>query len=790
MKGASAAALYGSQAANGVVMITTKRGSSDRTSINVNSSFQADLPYMTYKFQDRYAMGAEGKSQQSNLQWGAKGNSSKLNNDFIEDFFNTGNLWVNSVSVSGGSKVIQNYFSYQNTTGSGIMPENTFNKHNLALRTTTSLFDKFIDIDASVALMRQDISHAPSAPGRYFNPLVGLYLFPEGTDEFNKFKNQYEIMDPDHNVYKMNWNHEEDINKNPYWLLNRYNYSFTANKAVSKLNLTFNLTDFLNLKVRGSYDYTRTDAERKVHYGASVIVTNGGRYEKSNDQVRDAYVDALLNFNKKFDDLSVLATVGTSLSDRKYDGFSNRISLNIINLFSMNNFVGRPGLSESAEHRQLQSVFGTVSLGWKDMLYLDMTARNDWASTLPDGNRSYFYPSLGGSFIFTEMLNQSERRPEWLSFGKIRASWTQVGNDMPWGKTIVYNKLNNSGDVEKSVEAPFIDLKPEKSTAFETGLNLYLFDNRLSFDLAYYLTNTKNQYFLVDAPSGTGFSKYYINAGEVRNSGFEATLGLEAVQTKDFNWHTTLNFSTNQNKVISLPEQYQKTGLKLSSHGFTFLLKEGEKWGEMYKLGAKRDEQGRVIVTEKDGKQQLQDAKEETRIGNVNPDFILGWSNEINYKNLSLSFQIDGRFGGDVISLTQGMLNRYGRSAESADARDAGGVRVPAVTPDGKAYDKPIDPQIWYSSKEGEFALYKATNVRLRELSIGYNLPKSLWANTKYIKGARISLIGRNLLYIYRDAPFDPEATSVNTADNGFSNLDDLSIPMSRNIGFSLNINF
>ncbi len=790
LKGASAAALYGSQAANGVIMITTKRGSSEKIDVSFTSSFQADIPYMTYDFQNAYAMGSEGVSTNSNMQWGAKYNGSDNSNDFIEDFFDTGKLWINSLSISGAGKTMKSYLSYQNTDGKGIMPKNTFDKHNVAFRTTTSLFDDFVEVDGSVALMKQDINHAPSSPGRYFNPLVGLYLYPEGTTEFNKYKENYEVFAPEKNIMKQNWTHEEDINKNPYWLLNRYNYNYHVNKYVTKLNLTFNLTDYLNLKVRGSYDYTKMESERKVNWGVSVITgTQGGRYEVYNDAVTEKYADALLNFNKTYGDFNVLATLGTSVFNYKMEKVGTRVNLRIPNYFHLNNFEGRPINSQSAEQRELQSVFGTASVGWKSMLFLDVTARNDWASTLPSDNRSYFYPSVGVSYIFSEMLTRNNSLPSWLSFGKVRLSATKVGNDMPWGKTVVYNSINESGDVETNTIAPFTDLKPEESTAYEAGLDLRMFNNRVNFDMAFYKTNTKNQYFLVDNATGTGFSQYFINAGEVENTGVEIALGLEPIKTKDLQWNTNFNFTTNKNKIISLPDQYKETGMKLTSGGFTYLLKEGEEWGEMYMKRAKRDAQGRVIVTESNGKQQLQDDNEESRIGNVNSDFMLGWNNQINYKAFSVSFQFDGRFGGKVISNTQAMLNKYGRSQESADARLAGGVSVPAVTPDGQAYNKPIDAQVWYSSREGELAMYDATNVRLRELSVSYTLPTTILERLKYIKGVRLSLIGRNLFYVYRDAPFDPEMV-LSTTTNSTSNVDNFSIPLSRNIGFSLNINF
>lgn len=803
LKGASAAALYGSQAANGVIMITTKRGKEGKTSVNFKSSFQADIPYITYKFNDTYGMGEKGVNQLSNNQWGAK-LAEPISNSFIEDFFDTGTMFQNTVSVSGGSKKLQNYLSYQNTSGAGIMPKNTLSRHNVSLHTTTELFDGFIEAEGIVSLMKQKMDHAPSAPSRYFSPIPGLYLFPEGTEKFNQFKDNYEVMDLTRNVVKQNWDHEADFNKNPYWLINHYNYMYETEKAIAKANLTFNFAEFLNLKLRGSYDKSSSFAERRVDYGMSVISSTtgdngGGRFERYNTEVINSYGDALLNFHKNFNDWSVLATVGTSVTHHEIKDEGVRITLNYPNIFNMKNFAERPMMKNTFEKRMLYSVFGTTSIGWRNMLYLDMTARNDWSSTLPEGNRSFFYPSIGTSFIFTELMKKSS----WLNFGKVRLSWTKVGNDMPWGKTIVYDNMTEAGDLEVNTVAPFTDLKPEESQAIEGGLELRMFDNRLSLDLAFYRTNTKNQYFLVNNTSGSGYKQYYINAGEIRNTGFEATLGFTPVRTKDFTWDGTINFSTNKNKVISLPEQYRKDGLLIGgddASDFMFKLNEGEEWGNLY-VKQMRHVDGKIVVkeSERDGQtvQELQSTNERRKAGNVNPDFMLSTRHTLSYKGFNLGFQIDGRFGGKAMSLTQGFLNTSGRSLESAEARAAGGVHVPALLTNGKGgkeevlteYNKPIDAEVWYKSSMGSVALYKATNVRLRELSLGYTFPQNLLAKTKYIKGASLSLVARNLFFIYRDAPFDPEMV-LSTSSNSMTNLDNFSLPMARSIGVTLNLNF
>ncbi|TCN68875.1 SusC/RagA family TonB-linked outer membrane protein [Acetobacteroides hydrogenigenes] len=809
LKGATAAALYGSQASNGVIVITTKRGASDKTAVSFTSTIQTDIPYLTYKFQDRYTMGVDGKKNQTNDAWGAKRTNEDLSNSFVEDFFNTGVMYQNGISISGGNKTSQNFISYQNTSASGIVPKNEFTKHNFSLRNTSTFFNKFVEVDGSIALTKQDIDNAPAAPGQYFNPLVGLYLYPEGTSEFNKYKDTYEIPDPSRNgLMKQNWIHERDINKNPYWLVNRHIYTVGVDKVITKANVKFNFTDWLNLQIRGSYDKTNLLSERKVYSGIETIAGRGGRYNYETNSNTQAYGDVLLSLNKEINKFSVNATLGSSVNDTKLYVVNNDLGdLAIPNLFDLRNFVGKGNATNKKEHKQLQSVFGTVSLGYADVAYLDVTGRNDWSSTLPAKNRSYFYPSVGASLIFSQLLKNMNLNPEWLDFGKMRFSWTQVGNDMPWGLTEPADKINNGGIIEANTVKPFTDLKPERSTSIEGGLTLRILNNRLSFDMSAYQTNTKNQYFLVDNTSGSGFSKYYINAGEVRNRGMEFTLGFTPVKTNDFSWDGFVNLSFNTNKIISLPSQYKDNGFELSNAGFKFRLYEGEEWGLMYAKRLKRDSEGRIIVTKviengNEGSLQLSQSNSEEKIGSVNPKYMLGFKNEFTYKNVSLGLLVDGRVGGNVVSLTQNFLDGAGRSEVTADARDNEGVHITGVLntvvkETGKAdvttssnFDGKIDAQTYYKTAPiGEINVYKATNFRLRELSLSYMLPQSVVSKLKVVSGVRLSLVGRNLFFIYKDAPYDPD-NILTTSGNGGSNADNFGLPTTRSIGFSLNVNF
>ncbi|MFK8281580.1 SusC/RagA family TonB-linked outer membrane protein [Capnocytophaga cynodegmi] len=809
LKGATAAALYGSQAANGVILITTKRGKSEKMAVSVTSSVQADIPYLTYKFQDRYAMGTNGVNQQTRDAWGAARTNEDLSNDFVRDFFNTGFMMQNGISVSGGNNTSKNFLSYQNTSASGIMPMNEFKKHNLSMRSTTNLFNNFVEVDGSIALTKQDTEHAPTAPGRYYNPIVGLYSFPAGASVFNQYRDVYEISNPNRNgLMTMNWINEEDVYKNPYWLINRHNYSFGVEKVIAKLNTKFNFTPWLNLQLRGSYDRTATIGERKVHSGVVTIAGANGRYDYNTTDDALLYADALLSANKSFEHFSVSATLGSSITDRKYEGKDVLIgNLVIPNLFDLRNYTGIDGgITPTRTHRQLQSVFGTVSLGYDEMVFLDVTGRNDWSSTLPANNRSYFYPSLGTSIVFTEMLNKSEAKPIWLDFGKLRFSWTQVGNDMPWGLTEPYDRLKKGGVIVANTVKPFDDLKPERSNSLEAGINLRMFAGRLTLDAAVYQTITENQYFEVANTSGSGYSSYYINAGKIRNRGLETTLSFIPIQTKDFSWTGTINYTLNENFVMTLPSQYADKGFDLNGNTYFIRLYEGQEWGSMYQKRLKRDDKGNILLTQiidngVDKGIQLQQSDDYEHIGNINPKFLLGFKNEFTYKNLSLSFLIDGRFGGNVISTTQHYLDSYGRTERTADARDNGGVPIKGiltqtVKTNGNAdvvttsdFDGLVNAQTYYKiAPSGETSVYSATNVRLRELSLSYSLPKSIIDRLKPIENIRLSLIGRNLMFFYRDAPYDPEIT-LSTSINGASNTDNFSIPASRSVGFSVNIN-
>jgi len=439
-------------------------------------------------------------------------------------------------------------------------------------------------------------------------------------------------------------------------------------------------------------------------------------------------------------------------------------------------------VEEMNAQRQMQSLFGTAQVGFKDYLFLDVTGRNDWSSTLAYTNSmssGFFYPSVGLTAVLSDMIEM----PEWVNLGKVRGAWSKVGNDLPMYISNPLNVQGVDGNVVINSTAPFDDLKPELTSSIELGTEWNLFNNRVKFDFTYYRTNTKNQLFTLDAPAGSGYSFYYVNAGEIQNEGIEIMLGLTPIAKNDFYWKSSFNFALNRNKVIELhPDLPFFSFGDPGNANYWMRMDEGGSYGDIYGVKFERDDSGKII-TDDEGLPVA--GSDYEKIANINPDFNLGWNNTINYKNLTFSFLIDSRFGGDVVSMTQADLDQYGVTKVTGDARDAGFVEV-----DGQKF---TDVEGFYSSIGGrqgitEHYVYDATNIRLREMTIGFNLPQSMLEKTKLFKGATISAVGRNLFFFYNSAPFDPDA--LYSTGNNLQGVDIFGMPATRSLGFNVKLNF
>lgn len=799
LKGPAAAALYGSSAANGVVIITTKKGKEGRASITFNSSTTIDnAAYGIPEFQNHYT--GTGQS------WGSKINGSP---DYADEFFRSGVTTINSLSLSMGSEAMQTYFSYANTYGKGVVDNNSLVKHNLNFRETANFLNNKLTVDANINGMYQRGNNRVTSGGYYMNPLVGLYHFPrggvEGGKDFNYYKENYQSINPGRNMMDQNWYQNAssggDFEQNPYWLVNKVPNEDVRYRAMFNLSLKYKFNDLFSLQARASADFINDKNETHMYAGTgSILAGANGRYIYGEGSELNTYGDVLFTYQQQFKKFNVNASVGASINDYTgrgtgFDSYPGTLS--IPNVFVIGNVDVNGGLpSDWKTHTQSQSVFFTGQVGFMDQLYLDVTARNDWTSTLAYTkykDKGFFYPSIG----LTWLLNETLKLPEWIDLGKIRGAWSQVGNGLSSYISHPLNSISKNGNVSFNTTAPFDELKPERTTSIEFGTEWRFFNSRLEFDFTYYKTNTKDQLFNLPAPSGSSYEHYNVNAGEIQNQGVEIMLNATPMMTNNFRWKTGFNFATNKNKAISLVEGLDRFLFNGGeSNNVWSYLEVGGSFGDIYGTTFKRDDNGNIEYEAlKEGQKEDERMplvnKDPVKLGNSTPDFNLGWSNTITWKDFSLYFLIDGRFGGDVMSLTEADLDQYGVSKASGDARDRGYIMLEGRKIAGGEGNKNI--QDFYKIVGGragvtEHYMYDATNIRLRELSISYSLPQSLLAKTGFVKGLQLSFIGRNLFFFKNNAPYDPDG--LMSTSNRLQGVDVFGMPTNRSFGFNLKVNF
>lgn len=803
LKGASASALYGSEGANGAIMITTKKGTAGVTRIDVSSSTLFDQTFYRPELQYSYGQ-TPSSSNDAEESWGPAGDYNSLKSQ-VDDFFNTGMTLINSVSLSGGTERNQNYFSYANTTNKGVLPTNTFNQHSFNFRNTNTFFDDRLNFDGNMMYSIQNVHNRPTT-GLYYSPLSGLYMFPRGQN-LNNFLENYEYLSPSRNLYLQNWfniNYDDGLGgthheQNPNWILNRNPTDQNRHNIIGSAKLQYALTDWLSISARGTINKMWNQWERKVYAGtqgvlsgqtSSALPVDNGRYYRNENSSTDLYGDILLTGNRDLSqNLAMVFTLGASITDYTYKGWSlDARKLVAPNAFLLDGlFRGEANsinnLGDAFGRSQKQGVFGSVNLGIKEMIYLDVTARNDWSSTLArtDSEKSgYFYYSGGLSLILSELLSL----PEWNNLSKLRLTYAEVGNDIAQFVSIQPQAtLGNSGVIGVNNSGIFGDqpLKPELSQSFEIGYEGRFFDYRLNLDVALYKSNTKNQYVSFSGPRGLLNTTLYLNAGNVENKGLEIALGLDVLRESALQWNTSLNYTANRNKVLELHPQLANN---YPIGGNYNVLRVGGSFGDLWGKRFLRDANGTIVVSD-DGLP-LTDA--DGYIGTTNPNAIVGWGNNLSLNNFTLTVGIDGRFGGNVISTTQGYLDSFGYSKRSGDARDAGGVEVDAVNQDGSPVTT-VPAQAWYQgigNRDGiiEGQVYDATHFRLREVALSYRIP----LKSNVLKYANIGLVGKNLFFFKNNAPFDPELnTSTGIGGTGYDNF---AIPSIRSFGLDLKLSF
>lgn len=788
LKGAPAAALYGNAAANGVILITTRKGEAGKQSISFASNLLFDRVVCLPEFQNTYGVSDVIDS------WGEPLSNPARNH--AGDFFNTGMTAINSLSISSGKEQMQTYFSYANTTAKGIIPNHHLNKHNLNLRETSTLYNGRLHLDGNINLMQQKVKNRPVPGGFYMNPLVGLYRFPRGMD-IAPYKENFEIRNDDRQLMVQNWHSStEDFEQNPYWVINRIQSSDERVRIIASLAAKVTITENLNIQARGTIDYIH-DKFREQFYASTApsLAGNNGRYIESSYNEKQIYGDIITTYKHTIGSFELNISAGLSINDNtvnslRYD--SKTASLKYANVFNIANINMNTSAyidEQKDAQRQKQSVFATAQIGFREQIYIEVTARNDWSSTLAfttHEKKGFFYPSLGGSWIISNTLTM----PAWVSLGKFRGAWSKVGNDIPLYITTPVAHIMAGGEIQWADAAPFEEMQPEMNTSFEVGTEWEFFNNRLSLNFTFYDNHTRHQFFKLPSKNGDIYAYRYANAGNIRNYGVECRIGGEPV-SKELKWKTGLNYSFNRNKILSLHEELPVFTYGPSSFSSTYAmkLKKGGSFGDIYGKAFKRDENGQILYEtqgSKSGLPQIIGDGNTEKVGNANARFRLSWDNKLSWKGLTLSCLIDGRFGGQLLSQTQADMDQFGVTKTTGEARDRGYVNLEGhpVTNIKGFYKSVVGGRAGVT----EYYMYDATNIRFREVALGYDLPEKWLQKTKIISGIQISMISRNLGFIYKKAPFDPDLVLSTGNDN--QAIDSYGMPTTRSMGFNLRFTF
>lgn len=784
LSGPSAAALYGSSAANGVVMITTKKGTQDKLSVSYSNNTTFSRAYIMPSFQNTYGPTEEGSYQ----SWGEK--LATPSSYDPRNFFRTGYNETNSVSLSTGNSRNQTYFSAASTNAGGIIHGNDYDRYNFTVRNTANFLDEKMTLDLN--FMYSDIKERNMiAQGQYMNPIVPVYLFPAG-DDFSRLE-VYERYDASRNMKVQYWPYESDLTmQNPYWITERDKFINHKDRFMTSAQLKYDIAKWINISGRVKLDKSVETHEKK--FAASTLdlfASKYGYYSKNDITTRQIYAEALLNINKYFcdDKLSLTATLGTSLEDVNYaqDMYGGKLA-SVANLYTYGNVnQSTAESSQSGYHKQKQAIFLNAQLGYRSMVYLDVTGRNDWTSTLSGSDtRSFFYPTVGLSGIVTEILGMNSKV---LPYWKVRVSYSEVGNEPEPFLTIPTYELA-SGTPVTQTRMPNTNLEPERTKSWEVGTNLYLFDSRLKIDATYYYSKTYNQFFEPALSSSSGYSSVILNSGRVDNEGVE----LSARYTDDYGpvrWSTYFTYSTNRNEIVELLTSWKNpnTGEIVSldemevggTGGVKNILKKGGSMGDIYVTSLRTDEHGAIYVHPTD-QTVVADYTNYIYAGDTAPRHNMSWGNDLSWKGFNLNFLFTARLGGVVVSQTQAVMDYYGISQATADARDRGGALVNGKLIPAKEFYQTIGGGTGVMSQY----VYDATNVRLSELTFGYDFPVQKWC--KWIKGLNVSFVGRNLWMLYKKAPFDPELTAnTGTYNQG---IDYFMQPSTRTLGFSVKVKF
>lgn len=795
LSGPTAAALYGSDAANGVILITTKKGQEGRLDVNYTGSFQFSRPLVKHKFQNTYGPSAAGAFD----SWGSKLATPSSYNP--NDFFQTGSNYTNALSVSTGTDKNQTYLSLGSTNSEGIVHNNEYTRYTLSFRNTSKFLNDKMTLDLNYMLSNVKEQNMISQ-GQYHNPLYTLYLFPAGGNwQGMEYYSRYDLSRNLETQY-WPWLDQNELMENPYWIVEKERFINHKIRHIFTGSLKYDVTSWLSLTGRVKYDISNNKYEQMFAAGTkSLFASSTGFYSLKNEEARQLYAEAFATINKYFleDTWSLTAVFGTNYDQRDYKNglVSGNLAL-VPNKFNYNNIdTTDPKFrirSEYPERRQKEALFGSAQIGFKSMAYLDVTGRNDWSSALYPGDDSYFYYSAGLSGIFTEIF-PAIKSDNFLNYFKARISYAKVGNDpsQPY-LTIPTYAINGSTGPTLTTSLRNLSLKPEMTKSWEAGFDFVLFKNRLKINATLYKSRTFNQFFNIQLDPSSGYTDTWVNGGRVDNKGIELAARFNQ-PLGPVQWETYLTWTLNRNKIkdvnkeFYIPELDQtftvgEDGLNLGGfNGTRNIVVEGGDLSDIYVRTLATGEHGEIYVNPQDHSVRPS-ANEYILAGHASPNYNLSWGNNFSWKGFNLGFLFNYRNGGIVVSLTESLMDAYGTSVATAAARDQGGVVVNGING--------LTPQTYYqtiSSTTTTIAsqyVYSATNLRLAELTFGYDFPINKWVH--WVKGLNLSFVAHNLWMIYCKAPFDPELTAnTGTYNQG---IDYFMQPSTRTLGFSVKVNF
>lgn len=809
LKGASAAALYGSRAGNGVILITTKSGKKNNgLGINVNFGVTAETMFMTPDLQDSFGQGDVGVyNNQTRSSWGPKiegqtvetwdGRQVPLQSyDNIGAFFGTGTSFNEGVSFQQEINGTSVFASINRSDDKGITPEQSLNKTNITLRATTFLDEaKKWKVDGKVNYVNMNAHNRPILGINQSNAFSTIYNLPRSLN-VSEFK---DCLDEKGNMVWFDKNNNPQ--ENPYWVTQYRQNEDTRNRLLGNLSLKYAPTDWFDIEARGGTDYYTTTSTKKLYAGGNV--TPRGRYEEGSETFYENNFSFLATARKDnlFSKLGGFVSFGGNIMQQRRSKMNaNSGDLLAPNMFSINNGINKPTITTELTQRKMNSLYGSLQLNWDGWLFLDVTARNDWSSTMSKENRSYFYPSVSVSGVISDMIQKNGgSMPDWFSFAKVRASFAEVGNDLdPYQ---LYNVLSVSKDPNGNTVASLgdtyfnADVRSELIKSWEVGADLRFFNNRVGLDAAWYKSNATNQLLNIPMDAFYGYTSRKINAGNIQNQGVEVSVNGSIFENPNgFNWNAQAHFSLNRSKILELTEGVSVYDIK-TVDALQIAATVGGKYGDIY--GQKFVRHNGQIVVGEDGLPLITTDKE--LIGNQNPDWMLGFTNNFSYKGFDLSFLIDFRIGGEIYSSTTSNLHKNGNAAGTVINGERANFVVPnSVMKKGDEYVSntvEVTPQKYWEriASTGNYGLpevftYDATNIRLRNVTLGYTFKKDLLKNTPFQK-VRLSATCNNVWMIHSNLPgIDPESVSAtNTNAVGFENG---SAPSSRSYVFNLTVGF